>query len=431
MFLLILVLSLIFFPNSKSDFVVLEKTVSVVGVSSEYVTVMDSSNVIYEIKNDFGELFVGDKVVVEYTGIISDDSIIDIIPVSNDEENIIRRSNDGIFSKFSSLASKKIESMSLDEKIGQMLLVKYSSSANDAIKNYNVGGFVFFEDNFLGKDEDSIINMISTLQKNSNIPLLTAVDEEGGSVVRVSSNSNLISSPFKSSKELYLDGGFELIKNDTLTKSFLLKKLGLNVNLAPVVDVSIDSNDYIYDRTLGESTSKVSEYAKTVINASKNTGVSYVLKHFPGYGNNDDSHLGEVIDNRSLSEIEVNDLPPFEEGIKSGAEAILVSHNIVINIDSSPASLSSGVHNLLRQDLGFTGIIMTDDLSMNAVSSIDDVIVKAILAGNDILMVTDYEESFKSIKDSILNGRLSEELIDNAVHRIISWKYYKGLFYDK
>ena len=127
-----------------------------------------------------------------------------------------------------------------------------------------------------------------------------------------------------------------------------------------------------------------------------------------------------------------NDYKPFISGINAGVPSVLVSHNIVESMDGNyPASLSKKVHDELRNVLRFSGVIMTDDLAMNAVSSIDDVIVKAVLAGNDILMVADYEESFKSIKDSLLNGRLSEELIDNAVHRIISWKYYKGLFYDK
>ena len=274
--------------------------------------------------------------------------------------------------------------------------------------------------------------MIKNVQEASKIPLLTAVDEEGGNVVRVSSNPNLASQKFSSPRELYLEGGFDLIDKDTKEKSNILSNLGINVNLAPVVDVSVSSSDYMYDRTLGENTSLTSTYAKTVINASKNSGVSYVMKHFPGYGNNADTHVGEVIDNRTYAEIETNDLPTFEEGISSGAEAILVSHNTVVNIDSNnPSSLSLSVNSLLRNNLNFTGIIITDDLSMGAVASIDNAVVKAIKAGNDIIMVTDYEKSIKEIKDALNSGELSEDIIDEANRRIISWKYYKGLMYDK
>ena len=358
--------------------------------------------------------------------------LIDTLPVSSDEESITK-SNSGIFSKFSTLAENKVKSMSLDEKIGQLLLVQYpNSGAIDAVKKYKLGGFVFFEKDFKDKSENEVINMIKDVQEASSIPLLTAVDEEGGSVVRVSSNSNLVNQKFSSPRELYLDGGFELIEKDTKEKSKVLNNLGLNVNLAPVVDVSVNSSDYIYNRTLGENTTLTSTYAKTVISASKNSGVSYVMKHFPGYGNNLDTHDGEVIDNRTFSEIETNDLPPFEEGILAGGEAILVSHNTVVNIDSNnPASLSLSVNSLLRNNLNFTGVIITDDLSMGAVSSIDNVVVKALLAGNDLIMVSDYEKSFNEIKDALDSGELSEDIIDEANRRIISWKYYKGLMYDK
>ena len=187
----------------------------------------------------------------------------------------------------------------------------------------------------------------------------------------------------------------------------------------------------MYERTIGQSTDITSDYAKTVIESSKGLGVSYTLKHFPGYGNNADTHTGSATDQRTLEEITKNDLPPFEAGISKGAEAVLVSHNTVTSIDSNNASsLSPSVHNLLRNQLGFTGIIMTDDLAMGAVSSVPDVYVKAILAGNDLLITTDYEESFNSIKKAVQDGTISESLIDKLAFRILAWKYYKGLMFE-
>ena len=211
----------------------------------------------------------------------------------------------------------------------------------------------------------------------------------------------------------------------------MLNSLGLNVNLAPVVDVSTDPNDYMYNRALGEDTITTVTFAETVIEASKGKGVSYVLKHFPGYGNNADTHTGTSTDNRTLEDIKNNDLPPFSAGIKKEAEAVLVSHNIINSIDSSnAASLSPSVHNLLRNELSFTGVVITDDLAMGAVSSISDNAVKAVLAGNDLLITTDYDGSFISIKEAISDGTISEELIDKLAFRVIAWKYYKGLMFN-
>ena len=321
--------------------------------------------------------------------------------------------------------------MSLDEKISQLLLVRYPDNPIETLENYQFGGYVFFEEDFRDKTKPEVKDMINNLQNVSKVPILTAVDEEGGTVVRVSSNPNLASSKFESPRDLYLSGGFDKIKQDTINKSILLNELGLNLNLAPVVDVSTNSSDYMYKRALGENTDLTSTYAKTVINASKGLGVSYTLKHFPGYGNNADTHTGSVTDNRTYDDIVKNDLPPFEAGINEGAEAVLVSHNIVTNIDSSnPASLSTNIHNLLRNKLGFTGIIISDDLAMGAVSSIDNVAVKAIMAGNDLIITTDYEESFNDIKDAVNNKTIDEGLIDKLAFRVLAWKYYKGLIFE-
>lgn len=413
-------------------------TAMVINSTKNQLTVKDNNNIIYTFSVEKNKYTVGDNLIIEYTGLLNKDTEVQttklktITPVSFDEED---NTYTGIFSQFSILATEKLETMTLEEKIGQILLVRYPDTQdkiNSAISDYKVGGFVFFEKDFANKTIEEVQNMMTDIQNKTNIPLLTAVDEEGGKVVRVSSNANLISEPFKSSRELYLEGGFDLIKEDTITKTNLLENLGLNVNLAPVVDVSTNSSDYMYERTVGEDTSITSQYAKTVIETSQETAVSYVLKHFPGYGNNEDTHEGEVIDTRSYADIEENDLPPFQAGIASGAEVILVSHNIVQSIDeNNPASLSASIHNLLRNTLDFTGIIMTDDLAMGATSSIENATVKALLAGNDIIMVTDYETSFNQILDAVENDTVSEELIDNVVHRILSWKYYKGLMYNQ
>lgn len=414
-------------------------TAMVINSNAHQLTVRDNKNIIYTFSVEENIYKTGDNLIIEYTGLLNKSlekqttELVNITPVSLDDKSF--DTTNGIFSQFNLLATEKIETMTLEEKIGQILLVRYpdnSTNIKDAITNYKVGGFVFYEKDFKDKTTEQVQTMINSSQSQAIIPLLTAVDEEGGTVVRASSNSLLIADPFKSPRELYLEGGFDLIKEDTITKTKFLENLGLNVNLAPVVDVSTTSTDYMYDRTLGEDTTLTSTYAQTVIEASQGTSLSYVLKHFPGYGNNADTHEGEVIDTRSYTEIEETALPPFEAGIASRAEAILISHNTIQSIDeNNPASLSASIHNLLRNNLDFTGVIITDDLAMGATSSIDNAVVKALLAGNDIIMVTDYETSFNELLDAVEDGTISEDLIDNVVHRILSWKYYKGLMYEK
>ena len=309
--------------------------------------------------------------------------------------------------------------------------MKNKVSVKDYLKKYPIAGFVFFEKDFKDKKVSDVKNMINNLQGTSKIPLLTAVDEEGGKVIRISSNKDLAPEPFKSSKELYNNGGFSKIKEDTIEKSKLLSNLGLNVNLAPVIDISTDPADYMYERSLGEGKDITSNYAKTVIEASKGTQISYTLKHFPGYGNNKDTHTSTSIDNRTYDSIINNDLVPFEICIKSGAEAVLVSHNIVTSIDNvNPAYLSPSIHNILRNRLDFSGVIITDDIAMGATSSIDNAATKALLAGNDLIITTNYQRDIEEIKNAVNKGTIPEELINRVSLIVLAWKYYKGLLFD-
>ena len=257
--------------------------------------------------------------------------------------------------------------------------------------------------------------------------MLIAVDEEGGTVVRVSSNPNLRSEKFKSPQELFAEGGFERIASDTKEKCELLNSLGINVNLAPVADVSTDPNDFIYNRSFGQDAEQTASFVETVVKTSSENNISSVLKHFPGYGNNIDTHTGIAIDDRDYSTFETSDFIPFKRGIDSKVQGILVSHNIVKSMDENyPASLSPSVHDILRNKLGFTGVIMTDDLAMDAISLYtngEDPAVLAVLAGNDILILSDYETSYNNLLSATKNGQLDLSIIDKAVFRVLAWKY--------
>lgn len=401
----------------------------------------DQNNIIYTLENSTLEAETGSNIFIEYTGLLDKNKELQVVSIVDYGTATVALTSggfptdwqdNGIFSNYYALAYQKVKKLSLEEKIAQILLVRYpENNALELLKVYPFGGYVFFEKDFKGKTKDQAKNMIANLQKVATIPILTAVDEEGGSVVRVSSNPNLADSKFESPSSLYQSGGFDRITKDTITKSTILKELGLNLNLAPVVDVVTDPNAYMYNRSLGQGTELTATYAKTVIQASKGTGVSYTLKHFPGYGNNADTHTGSATDNRTYDDILNEDLPPFETGVAAGAEAVLVSHNIVSSIDANnPASLSPSIHNLLRNHLDFTGIIMTDDLSMGATSNIDNAAVKAILAGNDLIITTDYKTDMTEIKQAIQKGTISETTIDKLAMRVIAWKYYKGLLFE-
>ena len=302
--------------------------------------------------------------------------------------------DDGIFSSYYEMAYKSLKTMSIEEKIGQLFLARCpDEGAIDVIKKYKISGFVLFRQDFQNKSFYEVLDTLSSYQKASTIPLILSTDEEGGTVVRISSNENLFKHRFLSPQELFKNGGMDEIKNDAIDKAKLLKSLGINVNLAPVADISEDPNDFIYARSFGKNAKETSDFIKTVVIATQSNGVSSCLKHFPGYGNNIDTHTDVAIDERPFDDFLKNDFKPFEEGIKNGVHCILVSHNIVKCMDDTlPSSLSPNVHRILRENLGFTGIIITDDLVMDAIklhTSGEDPAVQAILAGNDMIIVTD------------------------------------------
>lgn len=353
-----------------------------------------------------------------------------------------------IFSAYYDKAEEKLNTLTIDDKIGQLFIAgSHDATCFDKLEQYQFGGYLFFASFFENKDADTIKSQIQQFQSKVKIPLLTAVDEEGGVVVRVSSNPNLAPEPFKSPSELYAINGFETIREDTINKSNLLGNLGLNLNFAPVVDIA-DPGSYMYNRgrTLKEGAELTSTYAKTVIETSKSLGVSYTLKHFPGYGSSGDTHLGFETDIRSREEFENKDLKPFKAGIESGAEIVMVSHNIVTCFDPNfPASISKNVHNLLRDELEYSGIIITDGINMGAIDkqySMEEAIIMAINSGNDMICldmtdgVTVNEKTGeiltfsgikKYVKDAVDRGDITEETINIAVKRILAWKYYKGL----
>lgn len=337
---------------------------------------------------------------------------------------------DTMFEKFHEEALSLLKGMTIEEKIGQIFLARCPEDKDlkDTLA-MNPGGFVMFRVDFSEKTKEEVIGKISYYQEESKLPLLISVDEEGGTVLRVSPNPKLAPERFKSPQELFEIGGYGEIERDTEEKSRLLKSLGINSNLNPVADISTNPEDYIYYRTLGKGPEETAKYVELVVKTAKKNGMASTLKHFPGYGNNLDTHIGSAYDKRSYQEFVDKDFKPFIAGIEAGAESIMLSHNIVQAIDpEGPASLSKKMVDVLRNELGFTGVIMTDDLSMDAIAEVSTPVVNAIKAGNDMLIVSDFERAYKMLTSSFMKGEISEDRIDESVLRILKWKYYLGLF---
>ena len=329
-----------------------------------------------------------------------------------------------------------MDNMTLEEKVGQIFLARCpSADAVGQLQKYHLGGYILFSPDTNGQTKESLQNKIAQYQSVSTIPMLIAVDEEGGTVCRVSNVSTLRSSKFLSPRDLYNKGGMELIVKTEEEKSQLLKDLGINVNVAPVCDITTKSSAFMYKRSLGQSPEITGQFASTVCDVMATYQLGSVLKHFPGYGNNTDTHTGIARDKRSLEELENCDLIPFAMAIESGCDAILVSHTIVECLDKEhPASLSPAVHSYLRNEMVFGGVIVTDDLVMSAITKLygdGEAAVLAVLAGNDLLCVTNYAVQYKAVLAAVEGGRIPMEMLDIAVERILLWKYSLGLFNEE
>lgn len=318
-----------------------------------------------------------------------------------------------------------LDKMSLEEKVGQLLFVRCPEKAElESLMAIKPGGILMFGRDFDGLTREEVIEKIDNFQSQSRLPLIIGVDEEGGTVVRVSSNPNLAPQKYKSPQDIYKEGGMEAVAANAREKSELLLSLGINMNLAPVADVSQDPDTYIYKRSFGKGYEETAEFIERTVTEMNKAGINSVLKHFPGYGEvTGDSHKGTVYNEKSAEEIRSSDLVPFKAGIDAGASCVLVSHNTVNSLDGeNPASLSAAVHEILRDELGFEGVIMTDDIAMGAVADVDNVYVRAVLAGNDLLITTDYKTGYKQILNAVKNGEIDEEVIDQAVKRVLSLK---------
>lgn len=336
------------------------------------------------------------------------------------------------FNLYEDRAAEILQSMTAAEKVGQMFFARCpEEDAAGTAEKYQPAGYILFDRDFKGKSKAEVIETVKSYQQVSKLGMLIGVDEEGGTVKRVSKYEDLCDGPFLSPQELYSEGGMERIVSDTAEKAGVLKGLGINVNLAPVCDVSTDPGDFIYKRAFGQAAGETAGYVAEVVRQMNESGIGCTLKHFPGYGSNVDTHTGIAHDTREYDAFLNSDFLPFSAGIKENAGGILVCHNIVECMDDEyPASLSARVHEILRSDLGFSGVIMTDDLYMDAVRDeygAGEAAVLAVQAGNDLILSSQFEEQYQAVLDALGDGTLREDQIDKAVKRVLCWKLSLGI----
>ena len=325
-----------------------------------------------------------------------------------------------------------LSGLTTEEKVGQLFLARCrKETAAEDIAQYHLGGLVLFDRDTEDETPESLRQTLERYQKAATIPLLIAVDEEGGSVVRISDKPAFRDAPFSSPRSLYEGGGMEALRTAEAEKDALLSDLGINVNLAPVCDITTDPAAFLYDRSLGQSPELTCQWVQIAVEEGQTYGIGCVLKHFPGYGNNADTHVGIAIENRSLEELEAQDLLPFAAGMEAGCGAVMVSHIQVTALDAEyTASVYPAVHRYVRETMGYNGVLVTDDLVMDAISvpyGVGEAAVLAVLAGNDLLISSDFPEQYAAVLEAIREGRISEEQIDNAVRRILLWKQSLGL----
>lgn len=338
----------------------------------------------------------------------------------------------GIFKDAYPKAAQTLAGMSLKEKVGQVFLFRAPTEGEvQTITEYQPGGFFFGADSFKDKTPEQVRAMTQGCQEAGKVKMALAVDEEGGTVTRISQFPALSPKKFASPQVVYANGGMDGIRQDTLDKADFLLSYGLNVNLAPVADVTFDRSAYMFPRAFARNGTRTAEFVKTVVEAANSKTLSSTLKHFPGYGGNSDTHTGVATDNRSMESFRSSDFLPFQAGIEAGAQCVLVSHNIVTAMDAeNPASLSPEVHRILRDELGFTGIVMTDDLSMQGLrdrAGESSAAPAAFLAGNDLMLSSDISGDFNALYAAVQSGSVSQERLDDSVLRILAWKYTMGI----
>lgn len=333
-----------------------------------------------------------------------------------------------------------ISEMSLEDKVAGLFIVtpealtgvdkavKAGDGTKEALGKYPVGGLIYFKQNIQSKDQ--ITEMLANTTAMSKYPIFLAVDEEGDSVARVADALKLdkIDSAASLGESGNPDNAYEAYK----TVGSYLMEYGFNLNFAPVADVLTNpDNDAIGKRSFGSDADIVSSMVASSVKGLEETGVTACIKHFPGQGDADgDTHDGLATTERTIEQLRETELKPFAAGIEAGTQMIMVGHIAVPSItgDNTPASLSKDVvTDILREEMGYNGVVITDALNMSAVSEYYDsaqAAVMAFKAGADmVLMPEDFEAAYEGVLAAVADGTISEARINDSLARVYKIKY--------
>ncbi|WP_024832917.1 beta-N-acetylhexosaminidase [Ruminiclostridium josui] len=330
---------------------------------------------------------------------------------------------------------EQIRGMSLNEKIGQMVLVGldgYSADehARQMIEEYNVGGFILFKSNIQNSNQTlELLNSLKNINQINKVPLFLSVDEEGGRVSRLPDEflklpPNKIIGKRNDSSVSYQVGS--IIGEE-------LKSFGMNMNFAPVLDINSNpKNPVIGDRSFGTNPDLVSKLGVQTMQGLLSQNIISVVKHFPGHGDTStDSHAGLPRVNNDIKRLRSFELKPFAAAIENGAEVVMVAHILLPKIDSeNPASFSKTIiSDILRKEMNYDGVVITDDFTMGAIVknyNIGQAAVKSILAGSDIVLVCHDFDKQQAVISALINaaesGQLPMDRIDQSVTRILKLK---------
>lgn len=355
-----------------------------------------------------------------------------IMPKPTEEEPNPEVHHISVFTEFEKDFS--LSDLSLEEKVGQMIFagIKGTDITNETkkiISTHQVGGIILFKDNLKNANQSvSLLNAIKQENTNNKVPLFLGVDEEGGRISRLPELTKL-----PTNEELGKRNDISLSYNIGKLLGKELSAFGFNLDFAPVLDINSNpDNPIIGDRSFGTDAELVSELGLQMMKGIQSEQVISVIKHFPGHGDTAvDSHKELPIIQKSLEELQALELIPFKHAVEQGAEVVMVGHILLPKIDSTyPASISERIiTDVLREQLGYEGIIITDDMTMKAILNnleIGESAVSAVKAGNDIVLVAHNYANVKKAIDSIIkaieDGEITEQRIDESVKRILSIK---------
>ena len=341
--------------------------------------------------------------------------------------------------KLDEIVDAAIGVMPLEDKVAGLFLVTPESitgvntvvqageGTKEALSRYRVGGILYFAGNIQSKEQ--LTQMIDNTVLYSSYPLFIGVDEEGGSVSRVSKAG--LAENVGSAREIAAAGDPDSAYQAGVTVGGYLSELGFNLDFAPVADIANVEGSVLGDRAYGADAASVTPYVTAMTEGLQESGVSACLKHFPGIGSSTaDTHEGMASTDRTLEEFRAEEFTVFQAGIDAGADMVMVSHIGAPGLtgDNTPCSLSPAVvTDLLRNELGFDGVVITDALNMNAITDYyesGDAAVRALRAGCDMLLMPEnFGEAYNAVLQAVQDGTISEERVNDSLRRIYRIKY--------